>query len=640
MRAMAERSPVMVRIMGSETRCRWANRAWLEFTGRSLEQLRGEGWLEDVHPEDRGRCAKICHEASDANRLNRMEYRLKRQSGEYGWVLELGTPRLTTRGSLGGYLGAATEITEHKRAETHLARQYAVARVLSEAKSLEDVATPLLQLLCETLGWHVAELWCVDSKERVPRCAQLWADPSIDVSELQESSRTRVWAHGAGSPWQSCNPPWIADIAIDETFAREPEAQRCGLRGMFRLPVSVQGEVCAILRVFCSGVRQWDDAVVEFMSAVGVQLSQFLERQRNLERVRESEARKAAILDAALDAVITIDAQGKVHEFNSAAQTIFGYGREDAFGAQLLDLIVPPRMREQVLARVASFQATGKSDFLCRRFDATAMKSDGSEFPVEVAMAATGAADPSMLTIYVCDATARKNAERKIGLYQDRQRSLMADLLLAEEHERRRLAVDLHDGLSQTMALAQMKLSALRLCMHGRLASSLDELEQLIKQANRDARSISFELSPPVLHDLGLEPAVQWLVENIHTRYGVEIVLQDDGQLKPADDTIRVILFRSIRELLINAAKHARARRVHVYLEREEDRLNAAVEDDGVGMEPDVVGVQGSGLFSIQERLSHIGGSMRIDSGPGRGTKIRLSTPLTSKKTTKAMVGV
>jgi signal transduction histidine kinase len=99
-----------------------------------------------------------------------------------------------------------------------------------------------------------------------------------------------------------------------------------------------------------------------------------------------------------------------------------------------------------------------------------------------------------------------------------------------------------------------------------------------------------------------------------------------------------VILFRSIRELLINAAKHARAQRVQVLLEREADRVNAAVEDDGVGMEHDVAAIRGSGLFSIQERLSHVGGSMRIESAPGKGTRILLSAPLTNGTKAKARV--
>jgi signal transduction histidine kinase len=221
-------------------------------------------------------------------------------------------------------------------------------------------------------------------------------------------------------------------------------------------------------------------------------------------------------------------------------------------------------------------------------------------------------------------------ASREASLYQERVRSLMTALLLTEENERRRLALDLHDGLSQTIALALIKLALLRKSLKGPQAQSASEIQELVEQANNAARSISFELSPPVLHDFGLEPAVQWLVENIQARYGIAIDLEDDGQSKPIDEVTRVMLFRAIRELLINAAKHARASRVNVRLQRVEDRLSAVVEDDGVGMELSAVGKDGFGLFSIHERLSHAGGSMRIESSPGRGTKIHLCAPLAS----------
>jgi PAS domain S-box-containing protein len=636
--AVAGRAQVLIRIMDTEGRCQWANRAWLEATGRSMQQLLGEGWLENMHPEDRVRCGSICHEAVDVGGFYRVEYRLKRETGEYDWVLEIGAPRFTPDGTVAGFLGTAIEITEYKQAETRLALQSAVARVLSEAEMLEEAAAPILQGLCESLGWDVGELWSVDTKERVPHCAQLWASPSVDVSTLLVGLRTRIFPPSAGLPWQSGNPVWISDIAADATLAREPEAQRVGLHGMIRLPISVHGEVRAILRIFSREIRRKDDALMNFMTSVGVQIGQFLERQQSNEKIRESESRKAAILEASLDAVITIDRRGQVVEFNSAAETIFGYRREDAVGRELSHLIVPPRLREQALVSLARYWATGKTVLVGKRFDTFAMKSDGSEFPIEVAIAPIESTDQAFLTVFVCDASARKKAEHEVGLYQERLRSLMADLLLAEEHERRRLAVDLHDGLSQTIALAQIKLSALRRSMNSKLKRSLDEIEELIEQTNRAARSIGFELSPPVLHDLGLPPALQWLVENIHARYGIEVVLDDDGQPKPADEKTRIILFRSIRELLINAAKHARARRVHVRLQREDDHLNAMVEDDGIGMDSSVASVKGSGLLSIQERLRHVGGSMRIESTAGRGTKIRLRAPLRNGKPTKERV--
>ncbi|MCE9595326.1 MAG: sensor histidine kinase [Planctomycetes bacterium] len=225
-------------------------------------------------------------------------------------------------------------------------------------------------------------------------------------------------------------------------------------------------------------------------------------------------------------------------------------------------------------------------------------------------------------------ANERARADHELVLYRERLRSLMADLLLTEEHERRRLASDLHDGLSQTIALAQIKLATLGLALDGKQALALEEISALIEQANRAARSISSELTPLALHDLGLEPAVEWLVDSIQSRYGVQIELMDDGQPKPTDEKTRVILFRAIRELLINAAKHAGARKLHVCLRREANELSAAVEDDGVGMEPDVFNTKGFGLFSIHERLAHVGGTMLVQSAPGHGTKIQLRAPI------------
>jgi signal transduction histidine kinase len=213
---------------------------------------------------------------------------------------------------------------------------------------------------------------------------------------------------------------------------------------------------------------------------------------------------------------------------------------------------------------------------------------------------------------------------RRFDAYQERLRTLTAELLLAEERERRQLALDLHDGLSQTIALMRMRVAALALGANSEQTAALREIGELIAQANHAARSVSFELSPPVLHDLGLEPALEWLVENLSARYGLKIDFDHDERPKPTDEKTRVILFRSIRELLINAAKHARARVVRVTLQRVGDELLASVDDDGVGMEPALEQVQGSGLFSIGERLHHVGGDMSIQSERGQGTSVKL----------------
>jgi signal transduction histidine kinase len=211
--------------------------------------------------------------------------------------------------------------------------------------------------------------------------------------------------------------------------------------------------------------------------------------------------------------------------------------------------------------------------------------------------------------------------------YQDRLRALMANLLLAEETERRQLAADLHDGLTQILALIGMKVASLRELCDARAFAALDQIGSLVRQADAAARSVGYELSPPVLHDVGLEPAVVWLVDSIHTRYGLSVTCSDDGQAKPTDERTRVVLFRGIRELLINAAKHASAKSVVVSLQRVDDTLVATVEDDGVGMDVNLPLSKGSGLFALHERIEHVGGRIEIKSSPGSGTRIQITVP-------------
>ncbi len=527
------------------------------------------------------------------------------------------------------------DATHGPRAEDLLAVQYAITQVLSEAKSLEEACPLILASMCEHLSWEVGELWSIDAKTRVPRCVHIWPTPPVTTSEPFEGQRSRPYPSAPGLPrdlWENGAPVWIADVEPGKISGTR-SADRAGPNVALYLPISEYGETCAIIQVSTCRAREKQEAEVEFMAALASQIGQFVERKRCEERILKSETWKTAMLEASLDAVITIDATGRVVEFNSAAETIFSYRRVEAIGRHLVDLIVPPRLRERALINFGRYQATSQSGLIGRRVDSFAMKSDGSEFPVEIAVTRVAVETPPMLTVYVRDATARKSAQEDVTLYQRRMRALTAELLVAEERERRRLSIDLHDGLSQTIALARIKLGLLRRSTDAALSKSLDEIDRLIDQANQSARSLTFELSPPVLHDLGLEPAVQWLVENIQARYGIETVFEDDGQLKPADESTRVILFRSIRELLINAAKHASAHRVLVRLMREENRLNAEVEDDGVGMEETTLTARGSGLFSIRERLEHVGGNMSIESVRGRGTKVRLHAPLSSQAT-------
>lgn len=222
-----------------------------------------------------------------------------------------------------------------------------------------------------------------------------------------------------------------------------------------------------------------------------------------------------------------------------------------------------------------------------------------------------------------------RRARDEIEALRRRQvESLASELLLAEERERRRLALDLHDGLNQTLALARMDLVRLRESAAPSARAELQAIVELLEQANRAARSLTFQLSPPILHDLGFEPALQWLVEDVARTYRLEIELEGPEDASALSERLRVLLFRAVRELLINVAKHAGAKRARVRLERSGGTIRITVEDDGHAFDARLVGSRGLGLSAIRERLSHLGGEMGISAAPGGGTRVTLVAPL------------
>lgn len=220
--------------------------------------------------------------------------------------------------------------------------------------------------------------------------------------------------------------------------------------------------------------------------------------------------------------------------------------------------------------------------------------------------------------------------------YQNQLKSLASQLTLIEEQERRRFATYLHDQIGQTLFIAKIKLEMLRESSSSTdIVKSSDEILKIIEQIIKDTRSLTFELSPPILYQLGLEAALEWLVEQMKEQYGIIVEFEDDKQPKPLSDDILILLFQAVRELLVNVTKHAQARKVKVSIGRDGEDLRIRVEDDGVGFITSEIGSsksknKGFGLFSIKERLDHLGGNLEIESKPDQGTRITLVAPLTT----------
>lgn len=217
-------------------------------------------------------------------------------------------------------------------------------------------------------------------------------------------------------------------------------------------------------------------------------------------------------------------------------------------------------------------------------------------------------------------------------------RTLTAELALTEERERRVLARDLHDDLGQVLAIVKIKLSSLEESeRRGALMEAVKEIETLIDQANRSVRSLTLQLSPPTLQTLGLIPALEWLAEEMERLYGLAVHVDEEDDLPALDEPARTTIFRAIRELLINVAKHAKTSIAQLNCGRTDDgRISISVTDQGPGFDyqqalTKPVGDAGFGLISVRERVEFIGGEMSVDSMQGYGTTVTIVFPTTRK---------
>jgi signal transduction histidine kinase len=218
-------------------------------------------------------------------------------------------------------------------------------------------------------------------------------------------------------------------------------------------------------------------------------------------------------------------------------------------------------------------------------------------------------------------------------------RMLTAELALTEERERRLLAQDLHDGLGQILAILKIKLTSIKESeRRGTLKRSLREIENLIDQSNQSVRTLMLQLSPPVLQALGLLPALEWLAEEMERVYGLNVLIDSDGEQIALKEPAKTTIFRGVRELLINVSKHASCKTARVYYNQQADSIKISVTDQGDGFAYDETivsqfGDSGFGLISIKDRIEFIGGDMRIDTAPGCGTCITIIFPLPPAET-------
>ena len=328
--------------------------------------------------------------------------------------------------------------------------------------------------------------------------------------------------------------------------------------------------------------------------------------------------------------VVSVSTDGKIVEANEAFFAMTGYSQADL----PLDMtaITPADWHDLDVRKNRQLADTG----YCIPWQKQILTRQGQPLPIVIGAAAVIPTENG-LQYFIANTEDLLHTDSVILEYQSRLRSAAVELSMAAERERRSVAADLHDNISQELAIANLKLSKLRGETRGTIGAELDEIAAQLSNALGSCRRLSHNLATPSLYKLGLVPAIKNLVTTTNQDQKLRISLHFDDEDISLPYTIRIILYRAIRELLFNVLKHAQATHVEISGARQGDMYSIVIVDNGIGCAApetfiDANSEQGLGLFLTRERIWHIGGTFKLESGVGKGTRVTLVAPLEDEK--------
>jgi len=368
------------------------------------------------------------------------------------------------------------------------------------------------------------------------------------------------------------------------------------------------------------------DKRVNELTAELVKANKNLQREIDRHGVTESllqaeRDKLKSILDAMDDGVCMVSSNYDVEYANPVIEREFGpvKGRKCyEYFHGVGEICLECNSRDVFAGKSVRWEYHSSSGKTFDLYDAPIRNSDGSISKLE----------------FFHDVTDRKKDEVMLLDYQKKLRSMAAELSMVEERERRHIAMDIHDYISQSLAAVKIKLETIK---HSPLSpdtlEGFNRIGGFIDEAIGYTQSLITDLSISTLQGIDFSEALEWLCNQFQERHGIRISFEKSGEINLIGEETRVILIKSVRELLNNAVKHSKAKNVKISYQSRNSKIHVTVEDDGIGFKVDHKKLRlgkngGFGLFSIRESLNHLGGNMTVRSGSSKGTVITLKAPL------------
>ncbi|MBS4057612.1 MAG: PAS domain S-box protein [Bacteroidales bacterium] len=352
---------------------------------------------------------------------------------------------------------------------------------------------------------------------------------------------------------------------------------------------------------------------------------------QNITQRMLDEEKHAMVINTSLDGFVMTDADNIIIETNEAYCRITGYSAAELTGSVLTAIDIS---EASLSSRKKMHTGFTESEYV--RFETKHPKKNGQFIDVEVSINLFKLIE-SRKFIFIRDISERKLIEaaqirnlEMIEAYQTRLKHLQAKLIHAEEQERKKMAAFLHDGIGQSLAIAYLKLSSLARPKSSEKADMvIGDTLSLIDKAIRESRLLTYDLSPPILHELGLVSALKWKLDKVGEEFGLETTLNCSVDNVHVRNETAILLYRVFSELLNNIIKHAEATEVIVRIRVEQELLTIEIIDNGKGFDMKSLSTktEGYGLFNIRERIASILGKLDIYSEPGKGTRVKLFIP-------------
>ena len=652
LRTIAHNAPGLISYFNTECRFQFVNKQHEEWFGLAKRQILGRS-LEQVMTDESYQAIREYVEAALRGENVSFESVAYLEKGEERWTMSTYVPDFRDDGTIRGVFSLVSDITECRIAEKSLRESEERFRQLAEHISEvfwvsttdhEDIlyVSPAYEriwgcrsedLLADSKNW----LEPIHHEDRQQVTQRFFAPVTTDYAPDMEYRIVRGdgeirWIRDRAFPVLDDQGRAYRLVGIAQDITRQKETEEALRRGNEELEQRVLRRTKDLAET--NEKLQWNIAKKELAK----------------QKLSGTERRFRLLFESAPDPIFIESRADRVLDVNPAACELHQVPRESLIGKSVVNL-VPRRLRDATAAEYPDL-FTGKID----RTDGYSLTADGREIPVSVRAKPIDYDGKAALLLHVRDISKEREAEdvlqrdrdkleelvqqRTVELskinadleqHRSKLRVLASEASMAEERERRRIAAHLHDSVCQSLALAKMRLDILRQSLTDEQQESLDDVRGLLERSIQDSRTLVFELSPPVLYELGFEPAVRWLADRIKINRELVCAVLDDGSDKPLTDELSVFLFQAVRELLINVAKHAQTDRASVSILRRRGLLRICVKDKGIGFRKhplSTIRSGGFGLYSIGDRLDLLGGRMFVRTSPGRGTKVSLLAPL------------